>query len=107
MSARRRKHDPAFKAKVALAAFAQLIARTEMISEHSGCRLHQRLLPRVDLMGMDPEVSGELGYRGFLAQCRERNLGLESGIVLASTCRHFLPPCPPLGRTSIMGQNVP
>jgi hypothetical protein len=70
----------------------ELIARSQMIGEHPGRRLHQCLLPRVDLVGMDPEASCELGHCRFLTKCGECNLGLESGILFASSCSHFLPP---------------
>jgi hypothetical protein len=65
---------------------AQLIARSQMISEHPGHRVHQRLLLGVDLMGMDSEASGEFRHRCLLAQRCECDFGLESGIVFASTC---------------------
>jgi hypothetical protein len=61
---------------------AQLIARTETIGEQPRCRLHQRLLPRVDLVGMDPEQSSKLGTVAAWRSAVRTTLALKEGSCL-------------------------
>jgi len=54
----------------------RLVAREH---EREGYQHQEHSADREILLGC-PEASSALGYRGFLPQCRKRNLGHESGI---------------------------
>src|SRR3954447_16343482 len=68
--------------------FLGLVVPIAAALEHAGCAVEQRLLPGVDLAGMDAILAGQFANRAVALECRQGNLRLESCAVFLSRLLH-------------------
>ena len=76
------RHSSQLFVKLGQLVLAELISAAQVLPEHPGRRLHQRLLPRVNLVGLNPEARRQLRHRRIAAQCCEATLALNPGSCL-------------------------
>src|SRR3954466_12798160 len=57
--------------------FAGLVLAIAAAFEHTGCAVEQRLLPGMDLAGVDAILAGQFANRAVALECRQGNLRLE------------------------------
>src|SRR3954466_12251225 len=68
--------------------FAGLVVPIAAALEHAGRAVEQRLLPGVDLAGMDAILAGQFANRAVALDRRQGNLRLESCAVFLSRLLH-------------------